>query len=244
MSDRQPPEYGAYRDPSDPAPAGNTVGAPYSPGAPTYDPYRGASQPMAPVTPGESAGGYPPKLPGRGFPITLIVLGAVVTLLIAPIVAAVGAVSSFLSGVDPAVFDETKQVAASPNPSTLEVEGQSAILVILTDPSETDAQCTVTDPNGELVKQASAQTQNSTRILSYDGAQAGSYRVECVRADGAPATSMHVSVVDLGAIGKGTLIPAVVTVVIGLGMLIGGIVWLVVRNKRRREILQAMQARY
>lgn len=240
MSDnRQPPAYGAYRDPNDPAPEASTVGSPYTPGTPqaSHDPY--ASAP-APVTDGPrySQDGYPRKLPGRGLPITLIVLGAIVAFIVAPIVGLGSTAASMFSGMD---VDKITQQAESKtpgqNPTKVDVQGSAVIVAVLTDSQEFSATCEAKGADGKSLELAGQQAQKSAKSYTFMAQEAGSYQVGCVLADGQPAKSMVVMPMDLAGAAKAGLIGGGIAFVIGLAMLIGGIVLLVKRNRARREIL-------
>lgn len=236
MSDNDMPAYGARRAPGEHAEP-VTTGAPYQPGGPEahYDPYRGSTPQVGGPAPHE-----PGKLPGRGLPITLIVLGAIIAFLLAPIVGLVAGVGSFVGGVD---FDQIEQqakgTATGENPKTIDAEANDVIVILLSDESERDATCEVTGADGAQVKVAGNQEQQGITSHSYVVEEKGAYTVACTRADGSPATSMQTMSMSVGAMGSSALIAGGITFLVGLAMLVGGIIWLVKRNKQRRAMMSS-----
>ncbi|MBD3689423.1 hypothetical protein H8R18_07795 [Nanchangia anserum] len=243
MSDNTP-RYGAHRDPSDPVPEPSTVGTPYTPGQPaaassSYDPYGYTAQNGGYGQPSPSNGSATPqKLPGRALPILLIVLGAIIALICAPIA---GLVMGATSAID---IDSLQRAAktgeASPNPAEVDLSANSAVAIMLTDQSEKTAQCELVGPDGARVDPNSTQEQEHVRTISYMVQAEGTYTARCLLTDGTPAKSMVVMPVDIGGMGKSALIWGGGTFVVGLALFVGGIVWLVKRNRRRREILAQM----
>ncbi|MDU0967484.1 MAG: hypothetical protein E7A62_02335 [Actinomycetaceae bacterium] len=259
--DRQP-RYGAYRDPSQPGPAPTTIGSPYQPGLsvppagqPGYptghqqygagqqsyvDPY--ATSPMGGAPMGGPYSQPPQKLPGRGLPITLIVIGALIAFLVAPIVGVGVGAWSVVQGLDiDKLASQAEGKNAAPNPDTIEVGDNTMIAAMLMSPDESDGTCTAKDAAGDDV--APVQTQksnsdsNSVTTYVFRADNGGKYTVTCKTADDKMATSMAVTVVDIHDIGRNLVVWAGLTFLIGLGVMVWGIVWLSRRNAERRQVV-------
>ena len=180
--------------------------------------------PRGPVNP---AGNFPQQLPSRTAPILLIVLGAVMMLLIAPVVM----VAVLLSGVGlNQIVDQSLQTT---NGGAVTVDATGTLGVITTS-------------NGPVTCALENQAGSTQMIPEVDGAMLvarnltpGEYVLNC---EGLSASDAIV-VLDGGALES--VFPATMTAfgwatavgVLGLGVLIGGIVWLVKRNKARKAMM-------
>lgn len=232
---QQGPAYGAHQG-AVPAQAGANPEAP-SPGqggqaqGPAYGqqaPYA-APGPQAPYGAAPQYGYLPngapaPKLPGRGGPIALIIIGILTSLIIAPL----AFLGGILGGMDiGSMVDNVKPVSSG---STVSVD-QSGALMISTQSGELTS-CSLEGAGGthqmELVSRNTFFAENISQ---------GDYVVECVGSGS--SNLMVISGLNTDALtnaGVSGLAWGTGIGILGLLLAIGGIVWLVIVNRRRRGI--------
>lgn len=181
------------------------------------------------------------ELPGRGLPITLIVLGVITMLIIAPIVfiggVAYGSFSGIIDKIDP---DSGSTVT---NGATVDVDSMGFYGVVIFNPTD-DTSCALEGANGpvELPREESGGTAQGTVFLG-ESIPEGTYTLQCTNVpEGTQMIGLDGSIVSnlFSAVGKSTLAAGVVGL-IGLALMIWGIVKLVKINKRRREMMLQMQ---
>lgn len=217
----------------------------YSPVQPGYgqQTQQGYGYPQAGQVPPQYPGQYqaPVELPGRGLPITLIVLGIVTMLIIAPIVfiggVAVGSISGVLDNFDP------ENGSTVTNGATVEVDSMGFYGVVVTGSAD-GATCALDGENGtvDLPREESGSAGQGTLFMG-ENLPAGTYELQCENLpDGAQLIALDSALVSnvFSAVGKSTLAAGVVGL-IGLALMIWGIVKLVKVNKRRREMMLQMQ---
>ncbi|MDO5729462.1 MAG: hypothetical protein Q4P71_07560 [Actinomycetaceae bacterium] len=195
---------------------------------------------VPPQYPGQYRAPYV-ELPGRGLPITLIVLGLVTMLIIAPIVliggVAVGSISGVLDKIDP------ESGSTVTNGATVEVDSIGFYGVVI--PTSADeATCVLSGENGtiDLPRDENGGAAQGTLFVGQN-IPAGTYELQCANLpDNAQLIALDSALVSslFSALGKSTLAAGVVGV-IGLALMIWGIVKLVKVNKRRREMMLQMQ---
>lgn len=200
-------------------------------GGPFAAPQYGAAGPpgMYPTQTGPTnvPGTLSPQLPSRTAPILLIALGAVMMVIIAPIVM----VSVLLSGVGlNQIVDQSLQTS---NGGVVTVDSSGTLGVITT--SSGQVTCALENSSGST--QMALELDGS--MLVARNMTPGEYTLIC---EGL-STSDTIVVMDGGALDA--VFPATMSAfgwatavgVIGLGVLVGGIVWLVKRNKERKALL-------
>ncbi|MDO5719997.1 MAG: hypothetical protein Q4P05_04620 [Actinomycetaceae bacterium] len=232
--------------PSTPSADPSSSGSGYSPVQPGYgqQPQQGYGYPQAGQVPPQYPGQYQTPnvdMPGRGLPITLIVLGIVTMLIIAPIVfiggVAVGSISGVMDNFDP------ESGSTVTNGATVEVDSMGFYGVVITGSAD-EVTCALNGENGEveLPREESGEAAQGALFMG-ENLPAGTYELQCANVpDGAQLVALDSALISnvFSAVGKSTLAAGVVGV-IGLALMIWGIVKLVKVNKRRREILLQMQ---
>lgn len=219
------PPYG-----SAPGQTGSAAGQNPYPGSPQYG---GPNQPPTPGPFPQSAsprGAMPAgSLPSRTGPVLTIIGGIALMIVVAPIVL----ISLILSGFGISnIVDSSMQAA---NGGTIIVDETGSVGLIIS--SNQPYSCTLTSEAGEVVEMGSeldgavlaarGLTPGSEYVLSCDGVTSADTLVVL---DGSTMESMVPS--SMQAFGWASLVG-----VIGLGVLIAGIVWLVRRNRERREVM-------
>lgn len=202
----------------------------------------GYAQPgqVPPQYPGQYGAPYV-ELPGRGLPITLIVLGLITMLVIAPLVfiggVAYGSISGVVDKIDP------NSGSTVTNGATVEVDSMGFYGVVIPNPTG-DISCSLEGANGsvELPRENSSDAGGGAVFLAQD-IPAGTYELQCANVpENAQMIGLDGEIVSnlFSALGKSTIAGGIVGL-IGLGLLIWGIVKLVKVNRRRREIMLQMQ---
>lgn len=241
-----PPQYGQRSpnwQPTPPQPSGQENSGPwpvYTPGAgpnyqqppqgPSYGgPYVPAGMPYGQGQPGGQM--QPPgKLPGRGWPIFTIVAGAVAAIIIAPMIFFI----SILTGLDIDAIASGNFSTYNGGPVTVDQTGSVAVMP---QNQETPSSCLLTGDSGEYT----LYPASDTGLVSGWQIEPGEYTIDC---DVAPGTPLYVFNGDQisGVVKDATtgLIWSSIIGIAGIVAVIAGIVWLVSRNRQRRE-MQRMQ---
>lgn len=219
------------------------------PGATGQPHYGGGRYPNYPGANGGNPGGAQPRrqLPGRGWPVTLIVLGVVMMIIIAPVTAIVSVTSSI---VDSDSFQQLRSSAISAqlkrSDTKAVVDGNGSYMVMMIG-DHSGGKCELIPANGGDPIQASAQNAtkagavNSSEVFVFENLDAGDYKIACTDKNGPVETGVvGMSSAQqreiLSSFASGLLIPTIVGIA-GLIILIIGIVWLVRVNRRRREVM-------
>lgn len=262
---REPPRYGAYRPASsarDPQ-----TGQPYSPqggygdsrgnedapaSAPGYqplpqqDPATSSYQPYGqPVPVGNAtAGGRATKrpagkLPGRGWPITLVVVGAVLAFIAAPLIFFGSIVAGTLNSLGQKEIDQFNQKG---NVREAVFEAGDTIMVGVS-PADGQWKCVATGPQGVQLQLRSEEkaAASSSFLAQAEAKTAGKYAIRCDSGNNTQIKSMFLVTPKLirgafSGVGYGLLWSSIVGVV-GLVMFIVGLVWLVRVNRARRTLM-------
>lgn len=228
VSPQQGPAYGAYQgaNPAAPSPeqGAQAAGAPYGQPAPYAAPAQAPYGGPAPQYGYLPNGAPSPKLPGRGGPIALIIIGILTSLIIAPLAFFGG----ILGGMDiGSMVDNVKPIASG---ATVSVDESGALMVSAQSGELTS--CSLEGAGGtrqmELVSSNTFFTENIAQ---------GDYVVECV---GSGSSNLVV----ISGLNADTLANAGISGlawgtgigILGLLLAIGGIVWLVIVNRKRRQI--------
>ncbi|MDO5722646.1 MAG: hypothetical protein Q4P06_08945 [Actinomycetaceae bacterium] len=173
----------------------------------------------------------PMTLPSRGLPITMIVAGAIMMLIVAPLVWIVATFLSLLGAV------ESGEITASKSVKTIEVDDLGiAGLVIY--PANSDVACHL-EKDQTVVEFESRQLSGQALTYSSDDVAPGTYDIVCKNLpENATMTAYDSALGAQGAkaLGMGVLWGSLFGV-LGLVLLIWGIVKLVKVNGRRREIM-------
>lgn len=210
----------------------------------------GNFNPSSPVTPPPGYGSQPAvvSLPGRGLPITLIVLAVVVMLIVAPVAGFIRLGVTVLSAVSGDTVYEIDTNSAS---LATEFEGYTFVQAI--DEDSKDWTCEVL-VDGEVAEPYQEEDEDFDESLGLgDWTESTSvfaevYKIEgekdvsfsCV-SDSDPSKTLDGIMIlpnlSVGGIFGSPLIVFLGVEVIGIGMLVAGIVWLVKRNRKRRQII-------
>ncbi|MDO5049257.1 MAG: hypothetical protein Q4D87_05170 [Actinomycetaceae bacterium] len=182
-------------------------------------------------------GGYNPAplktLPGRGGSIAMIVIGAVLTFIVAPVAffaaVAVGAYSSVDGMPQPYYM----------NGDTVTVSSSGSFTLMFEDTAEAP-ECSLVG-NGETY-QLEPLTVQSESMSFAESVPAGTYHLECTNDNGRRMVGMDGAFFGdlVGSAGPALIISAVIGVA-GLVVMIWGIVRLVKVNRERRNIQLRMQ---
>lgn len=174
--------------------------------------------------------------PGRGGPVTLIVVGAL-AMIMGPII---GLVMTAFSAFDSIDISNPSQYQSTMNGGTVTIQSadQWAILPENTDAlSDLSLSCDVTDSGGSELSMSS-----NNGIPLFTTPSAGDYTIDCTGVSGSllivPASLIDSLMNNIGGI-AGWLIGGFAVGFIGFVALIIGIVWLVGVNRKRREAASA-----
>lgn len=186
----------------------------------------------------------PPKNPkSRALPITVLVVGIVLMLVVAPIAFVSMAVVSVLQ------LDSNKETHSGVNSITRTADYQGTSLVIVEASNGGDVRCDATF-NGEEIESlsgddsfvagfASDPDEGDQHTFIYNLNSHGTLKVKCEPIDDKDATITSIGI--LPNLSFGPLIAAFVVPTIigftGLGLLIWGIVWTVKRGRDNRQAL-------
>ena len=202
-------------------------------------PYASAPQtPPGPyTTPAPAYAAAPPTsvpgIKGKKGPLALIIVGVV--LLVAAAAVLVGSVVS--------VAQVSSTLSQIPSGSAVAAELRTGSVYGIYSSSLPAAQCTVADPDGvevPLIEVHSSIEVNDHKLLStFIPTVSGSYTIACTASGNEPiflgeaTNAQEIGRMAVGAVGS------VLGGFLGAGLLIGGLVWLLVRRSRNRRILQA-----
>lgn len=175
--------------------------------------------------PAGSAGyGTTGDLPSRTGAIWTLVIGLFLMFIIAPIIT----IGTLFVKVD--VFDLAANSVNNGGEVVVDESGAIGIMGLQIQPQE----CTLTDGANTLTLYS-----GSEGMVSGSGITPGTYAVDCGAAGDAGLIVMSgtqfASLIQTGVL---ALIVGTATGIIGIGMTIGGIIWLVSRNRARREYLR------
>lgn len=186
----------------------------------------------------------PPKNPkSRALPITVLVVGIVLMLVVAPIAFVSMAVVSVLQ------LDSNKETHSGVNSITRTADYQGTSLVIVEASNGGDVRCDATF-NGDKIESlsgddslvagfASDPDEGDQHTFIYNLNSHGTLKVKCEPIDDKDATITSIGI--LPNLSFGPLIAAFVVPTIigftGLGLLIWGIVWTVKRGRDNRQAL-------
>ncbi|PID97560.1 MAG: hypothetical protein CSA82_03435 [Actinobacteria bacterium] len=249
------PAYGQI--PGETDPASGTVppaGSPSTPGVPPVDspnpqsvpPAQGTpaqpespyGAPSTPVSPAQGSwngpGAVTQKLPGRGLPITGIVLGVLMMIILAPIVF----FGAFVGGMNLTGMLESAESVTNGDTVTVDDSGSYILFV---EPNDTDAlgTCGLFPPDASTIYEMQYTASGGSTGYMVSGLEPGEYVLDCqgtLPPDAMGATGLNLSEESLANAGGGAFMWATVVGLLGLVLLIVGIVFLVRANKRRREI--------
>lgn len=232
------PVYGQTGQPSSNTPAGG----PYSstansqsswspngqnPGTASYQ----ASPPATPFIPAGARPTGPP--PSRGGAIALLVVGIVTMVIVAPIVFFSVLVGGVIGGMD------LTNLSSFTTTNGGEVTVDETGTILLSASGTMPDSCQLLDESGSAYPMAIDNDVNNSFYASQ--LVPGTYTVDCAGASGTSFTVMGGDMINaagssgLAAFGWGSLVG-----VIGLGMTIWGIVWLVKRNRARKAYFAGM----
>lgn len=238
------PTYGSYAGgTSNGAGAGYPQGAQaqWNSDAPQY-PGQSMNQPMGQPYAGQQAGGpnaagmpmpgVPQKLPSRAGSIIMMVVGLLMMFIVAPISLLAGT----LGGLDlDGAIAGTNEIRSG---DTITI-GEGGSLIVATSASDPSASagtlysCEVTSVETDTEYKMSMSTTDTFYI---DGLAPGDYVVECEGETTRLMAISGVSAEDLVGAGMSGLAWATGIGILGLLLLIGGIIWLVMTNRKRSQI--------
>ena len=237
--------------PSNDSPYGSQ---PYGQGSP----YSGSSAPSAPYADQQNAmppayGGNNPhnesfSYTGSPVPAPKGKKGPVILLSIA-LVMVIGAVAVFIGSVVMVANISGTLTPVKPNGEvTADLKGSSIYALY----SDGDPSCTVTAPNGSDVAVLDVSASNTkidghTMVATFSPEQDGKHTINCTTPgseDVSIGQALDSDGIVNGVLGMGV---AIILAVVGVPMLIGAIIWLVVRlsyNRKAREAQAAMGGGY
>ena len=232
--------------PSNDSPYGSQ---PYGQGSP----YSGSSAPSAPYADQQNAmppayGGNNPhnesfSYTGSPVPAPKGKKGPVILLSIA-LVMVIGAVAVFIGSVVMVANISGTLTPVKPNGEvTADLKGSSIYALY----SDGDPSCTVTAPNGSDVAVLDVSTSNTkidghTMVATFSPEQDGKHTINCTTPgseDVSIGQALDSDGIVNGVLGMGV---AIILAVVGVPMLIGAIIWLVVRLSYNRKARQAQAA--
>ena len=227
---------------------------PYGQGSP----YSGSSAPSAPYADQQNAmppayGGNNPhnesfSYTGSPVPAPKGKKGPVILLSIA-LVMVIGAVAVFIGSVVMVANISGTLTPVKPNGEvTADLKGSSIYALY----SDGDPSCTVTAPNGSDVAVLDVSTSNTkidghTMVATFSPEQDGKHTINCTTPgseDVSIGQALDSDGIVNGVLGMGV---AIILAVVGVPMLIGAIIWLVVRlsyNRKARQVQAAMGGGY
>ena len=222
---------------------------PYGQGSP----YSGSSAPSAPYADQQNAmppayGGNNPhnesfSYTGSPVPAPKGKKGPVILLSIA-LVMVIGAVAVFIGSVVMVANISGTLTPVKPNGEvTADLKGSSIYALY----SDGDPSCTVTAPNGSDVAVLDVSTSNTkidghTMVATFSPEQDGKHTINCTTPgseDVSIGQALDSDGIVNGVLGMGV---AIILAVVGVPMLIGAIIWLVVRLSYNRKARQAQAA--
>ena len=222
---------------------------PYGQGSP----YSGSSAPSAPYADQQNAmppayGGNNPhnesfSYTGSPVPAPKGKKGPVILLSIA-LVMVLGAVAVFIGSVVMAANISGTLTPVKPNGEvTADLKGSSIYALY----SDGDPSCTVTAPNGSDVAVLDVSASNTkidghTMVATFSPEQDGKHTINCTTPgseDVSIGQALDSDGIVNGVLGMGV---AIILAVVGVPMLIGAIIWLVVRLSYNRKARQAQAA--
>ncbi|MGO3797041.1 MAG: hypothetical protein ACTJGR_07985 [Pauljensenia sp.] len=200
---------------------------PVSPGYGSQPPYE-QQNPGVPSGPYGPAGGAPVQpLPSRAWAIVLIVVGA----LTATVLAFGVFLTVLLAGAG--FQDLVSSASAVTSGSTVTVDQSGSYLVSATGGEAIS--CTLEGSDGST--HALGETTGNSSVVLGMGIPAGDYTLECTGADTGQLVGMTgVDASTLTSAGTRSFLWGTVVGVLGIALTIGGIIWLVKVNRRRREL--------
>ena len=232
--------------PSNDSPYGSQ---PYGQGSP----YSGSSAPSAPYADQQNAmppayGGNNPhnesfSYTGSPVPAPKGKKGPVILLSIA-LVMVIGAVAVFIGSVVMVANISGTLTPVKPNGEvTADLKGSSIYALY----SDGDPSCTVTAPNGSDVAVLDVSASNTkidghTMVATFSPEQDGKHTINCTTPgseDVSIGQALDSDGIVNGVLGMGV---AIILAVVGVPMLIGAIIWLVVRLSYNRKARQAQAA--
>ena len=181
---------------------------------------------------GMAMSGVPQKLPSRAGSIIMMVIGLLMMFIVAPISLLVGT----LGGLDLDGFAAGTNEIRSGDTITI---GEGGSLIVTTSASDPSASagtlysCEVTSVETDTEYKMSMSTTDTFYI---DGLAPGDYVVECEGETTRLMAISGVSAEDLVGAGMSGLAWATGIGILGLLLLIGGIIWLVMTNRKRSQI--------
>lgn len=243
--------YHPYGKPQDGAPSYGQPGAQQSPYGAPQQPYGTPYSNLPPQGGPGGPAGYqqPPKLPGRGWPVTLTILGAVMAFLIAPLVfvgtVATHAASNFADRDLAGLANMTQDGGGVGHVQKFDAD-ESAIIAVK--PRDVNWTCTLTHTDGTKVvaksfEDSGVPQREDAFVAQAKIAKAGSYTTSCVGPNNQQPSELAVIpgalVSDLVRSTVPALLWSTVIGFIGLVVMIVGIVWLVKRNRARKRIMRS-----
>lgn len=215
--------------PGGPGSQAGSQGGPANPAGPGYGslPPYGQAGPGAPSGPFGPVGGGPAQpLPSRAWAIVLIVVGA----LTATVLALGVFVTVLLTGVG--FQDLVSSASEVTSGSTVTVDRSGSYLVSATGGEAVS--CTLEGSDGST--HALGETTGNSSVVLGLGIPAGDYTLECTGATGQLVGMTGVDASALTSAGTRSFLWGTAVGVLGIALTIGGIIWLVRVNRRRREI--------
>ncbi len=197
------------------------------PGGPTYGAaYPGAQPPQQ--YPGYGPVPPPENLPSRTWPIVTLVAGVIAMVIVAPALL----VTMTISGLDiSSLADGSMSVY---NGGAVVVDDSESIVFIAQGNQDPNT-CTLSQGDTEII----LYQESATGLVSGNGIPSGTYTVQCDIPDGAGLYAFGGDQMTgmFSGVASGLIWSSIVGV-LGLAATIVGIVWLVRRNRARREILR------
>lgn len=170
----------------------------------------------------------PPKLPGRGWPIFTLVMGAITAVIIAPIVF----IAAVVSGINfDSIVDGSINVY---NGGEVSVD-ETGTLALIPQNQTPMNHCTLTGSGEEY----DIYVESDSGLVVGRGLVPGTYTVDCDVPDGTVMLAFNGD--DISSLTSRTvsgLLWASAVGIAGIVLLIVGIVWLVRRNRERREVMR------
>ena len=215
--------------------------APYAQGGP--DPYFGRQNAMAPAYGGNSpydeslsyADVSVPAPKGKKGPVILLSIALVMVL---------GALAIFIASVVMIMNISRTLTPIKPNGEVTADLKSTSIYALY---SEGDPSCTVTAPNGSDVSTAkwndsTVKVDHHTMVATFSSGQDGKHTINCTTPgseDVSIGQALDSDGIVNGVLGMGV---AIILAVVGVPMLIGAIIWLVVRLSYDRKAHEAQVA--
>lgn len=190
-----------------------------------------------------------PNVPTQRGPVTLLIIGLVLTFLITPMIVLTMA---SVKGVN-VIEDFTKSgknVTTVHNGDQIRV-GETGVVALLLTPANEDAECTLSDGKNDFKMEKNTGVLFATDVdemqrdiegstMTATGLRAGTYDLQCKNL--AEGTSMRLVewgfIRDVATTAIVAVFVAGATGLIGIGLIIAALIWMVVVARRRNQMTQ------